>query len=106
MGRAAFRGTGSRALQHHLDIPPPLSNLEPRLTAGAFRALVLGSSIPPVPLWLLTSRDGHDSLHFTPCLSLGQASKKGFGRKALQPTRKFTAATYPASSLRKHQQQQ
>lgn len=80
MGRAAFRGTGSRALQHHLDIPPPLSNLEPRLTAGAFRALVLGSSIPPVPLWLLTSRDGHDTVY----ISLHVSHLAKHQRKALE----------------------
>lgn len=46
-GGAAFRGTGSRALEHHLHIPAPLSNLEPWLTAGASRALVVRQLQPP-----------------------------------------------------------
>lgn len=47
MGRAAFRGTGSRVLKHHLHIPPSLSNLELWLMAGAFQALVVRQLQPP-----------------------------------------------------------
>lgn len=46
-GEDWFRGTGSRALKHHLHIPPPLSNLEWQLMAGAFRVLVVRQLQPP-----------------------------------------------------------